>query len=399
MKLLKLSLLILQLVALTSSNESPSSRYSFGQRRTSETSRQLQLVLDSPLATENEELSYSNESNNDESQELNGDQLGDPSLTPFDSAEIEHSNGTGNDEMNQGNSSEAVKAPHAAKRHPPSAAPTQLGIVETPRPSPASTKSSDVAETPFSAPTNESTPPSPVPTKIHIVETPYPSSVRTQSTAAETPYPSPAPTKLKVVETPYPSPAPTKFKMNETPYPTSGYTQSTAVESPLPSYIPTKSPVAETAIPVPVPRTERPTRSRDTSKPEEKNPWINDFDESFSQHSTPTFSPQTSSESESKNNHALEKEAEEFVEDPYVRVATLVFGVICVTLLIVVAQQMVENPDGLCAKLCRWTVAFFRVLCYPCILCLCCHRNKSHHTHTLVSTDGFDDYDHDLSLA
>jgi len=91
----------------------------------------------------------------------------------------------------------------------------------------------------------------------------------------------------------------------------------------------------------------------------------------------------------------LEQEAETAAEDPYVQVVTIFLVVVAILLLVCVAQQMVENPDGLCAKCCRCTVAMGRCLC-----CFCCCLRRRKPTHQLVaSTEGFDDYNHDLALS
>jgi hypothetical protein len=376
----QLQALITFLIALVSSN----AIYAYSdRRRISHNRRQLQLVLDSPLDTENDELSYANEEDEDAETIYKED---DPEKLfeedSFNAADEEDDSFFGDDLIIEEYppTPEPVEAPV-----PPTPAPTKSWIDETFESTPPPTESLVVAET---------SPPTHTPTQQNVLETSPPSPAPIQSIVIETAAPTLRPTKAWIAETPRPSPAPTMTQVLETPPPSHSPTQSPIQRkhrTPSPSQSPTQSPIKKKH-----PRTERPTfGGRDSSKPDEYDMWGKD--DTFSHHATasPTISPKEVSDSK---NHALEKEAEEFVEDPYVRIATLVFAVVGVTLLILVAQQMVENPDGLCARLCRWSVAFFRMLCYPC-LCCCGSRSKAHHTHTLVSTDGFDDYDHDLSLA
>lgn len=371
-------LLSVSMIAFISNNAIPAFGDSTDRRRISHNSRQLQLVLDTPLETENEELSYANDNDEEakntetlEKETISKEAEGD--VAAGDAIEVE-GDSTG-ELIEREDSSPPVGAPVKAKRHSPTSAPTEVDVDDWFDSSPAPSKSS-VTET--FAPTR-------APTKQHAAKTSTPTLAPTNSSLViETDPPTSAPSKSLLIETPRPSPAPTR---------------ATIVETPSPSGIPTKSPVKKKHA---TSRTERPTLGRDNSEPDDSDIWGNELDETFSKHATssPTTTPPHATTNSNSKNHALEKEAEEFVEDPYVRIASLVFTVVCVTLLIIVAQQMVENPDGFCAKLCRWTVAFFQMLCYPFILCLCCGgRNKAHHTHTLVSTDGFDDYDHDLSLA
>ncbi len=383
----RLQQLITFLIALISSN-ALSAYGSSDRRRISHNLRQLQLVLDTPLETESGGLSYANEEDEDLETMYEED-----SLNAADDKFVEEDDSFFGDDLiieEDTLTSEPVETPV-----PPTSAPTESLIGETFESTTAPTKSL-VAETfrPTHTPTKqnalETAPPSPAPTESIVTETASPTLVPTKSWVFETPRPSPTPTMTRIMKTPSPSQSPTQSPIHRKHRTSS------------PSQSPTQSPIKKKH-----PRTERPTvGGKDSSKPDDYDMWGNDLDGTFSHHAT--ASPATSSNEEvSKSssdslskNHALEKEAEEFVEDPYVRVATLVFAVVSVTLLILVAQQMVENPDGFCARLCRWTVAFFRMLCYPCLLCLCCgSRSKAHHTHTLVSTDGFDDYDHDLSLA
>lgn len=63
---------------------------------------------------------------------------------------------------------------------------------------------------------------------------------------------------------------------------------------------------------------------------------------------------------------------------------------------IFVAYQMLENPDGCCASLCRITVACWCALCYPCrAICGC--TGPSGGQHMMVPDDGH--FTHDLELS
>lgn len=63
------------------------------------------------------------------------------------------------------------------------------------------------------------------------------------------------------------------------------------------------------------------------------------------------------------------------------------------------AQQVIENPDGCCASLCRCSVKFFcfffKLLCFPCRMCC---GNKDRRSHDLM-VGSSDSYTHDLELT
>jgi hypothetical protein len=66
-----------------------------------------------------------------------------------------------------------------------------------------------------------------------------------------------------------------------------------------------------------------------------------------------------------------------------------------------VAYQMLENPHGCCASICRITVACFcgilRIVCYPCrAICGCTGQSKRDH---MIVPDGHGNYTHDLELT
>jgi hypothetical protein len=97
-----------------------------------------------------------------------------------------------------------------------------------------------------------------------------------------------------------------------------------------------------------------------------------------------------------------EEDFDEAIHDKYVPIVAGIMGGIGLLLMIVVAQQMVENPDGLFAKICRCSVACFRCLCWPCRMLFCCggSRAKARRTHDRVMNDGDNyGYTHDLELT
>lgn len=74
-------------------------------------------------------------------------------------------------------------------------------------------------------------------------------------------------------------------------------------------------------------------------------------------------------------------------------VAAAVFAMLCgCVLAICAAQQVIENPDGCCASICRCASCFF---CSPCRLCC---GSKDRRTHDLMIGNS-DSYTHDLELT
>jgi len=95
-----------------------------------------------------------------------------------------------------------------------------------------------------------------------------------------------------------------------------------------------------------------------------------------------------------------ESTIEEMEHDKSVIIAlSVVFGVMFF-FSVFVAYQMLENPDGCCASLCRITVACWcglvRCICYPCrSICGC--TDPSGGQHMMVPDDGH--FTHDLELS
>jgi hypothetical protein len=103
-----------------------------------------------------------------------------------------------------------------------------------------------------------------------------------------------------------------------------------------------------------------------------------------------------------KNPYEIAKqEADEALHDKWVPIVASVCGVIAFFLMIFVAQQMIENPDGCCAKVCRCSVACFRIICWPCRLICCCggSRAKARRTHAILNDTNHYGYTHDLELT
>ena len=103
--------------------------------------------------------------------------------------------------------------------------------------------------------------------------------------------------------------------------------------------------------------------------------------------------------SEWADKNTLEKAGAEWDEirrDKNVKIVSIVFGVTGFVFLLCVAQQLLENPDGCCGKLCRCLVACFKILCFPLRAC-CCNSKlaRERRTHQLVGSE----YSHDLELT
>lgn len=96
------------------------------------------------------------------------------------------------------------------------------------------------------------------------------------------------------------------------------------------------------------------------------------------------------------------EEADAIVHDRNVAIVSSVFGVLGFILLLFTAQQMIENPDGFCGKICRCCIGTYRVLFWPCRkVCGCTKKRRG--THSAVARGGDDDgyggYAHDLELT
>ena len=93
---------------------------------------------------------------------------------------------------------------------------------------------------------------------------------------------------------------------------------------------------------------------------------------------------------------------EELEHDQTVIIAlSVTFGVMFF-FSVFVAYQMLENPHGCCASICRITVACFcgilRFFCYPCRAICGCTGNQNSRDHMIVPDD-HGNYTHDLELS
>jgi len=92
---------------------------------------------------------------------------------------------------------------------------------------------------------------------------------------------------------------------------------------------------------------------------------------------------------------------EEMEHDQNVLIALSVVGAIGLCLALLSAQQLIENPDGCCASICRMFVACIcgitRCLCWPCrFICGCTGRDRRNHDLIMA---GDNNYTHDLELS
>ena len=134
---------------------------------------------------------------------------------------------------------------------------------------------------------------------------------------------------------------------------------------------------------------------------QEESPSSSSPSHEHNEESSSSSSQDTTTTSRSPTNpiDVLEQDAEEILRDKNVKIITPIFVVIALALMICVAQQMVENPDGCCARICRCSVGVSRYVVSSCLCCCCMSsQDKARRTHDLIVTDGFDDYDHDLQL-
>jgi hypothetical protein len=84
----------------------------------------------------------------------------------------------------------------------------------------------------------------------------------------------------------------------------------------------------------------------------------------------------------------VEDEADAVLHDKNAKIIAGACGIVAFFVLLVTAQQLIENPEGCCGKLCRCLVAVFRILCWPC-RAMCCgsSRAKDRRTHELMRND------------
>ena len=99
--------------------------------------------------------------------------------------------------------------------------------------------------------------------------------------------------------------------------------------------------------------------------------------------------------------------ASAMMNDRNVKIAVSIASVVAVALLLCTAHHLLERPEGLCARICKLTLAASNIVCLPCRMLLCCpwcNRNGSRRGgHILVANDasgndGFG-FSHDLELS
>mmetsp|Transcript_8620 Transcript_8620/g.23274 ORF Transcript_8620/g.23274 Transcript_8620/m.23274 type:complete len:312 (-) Transcript_8620:749-1684(-) len=200
----------------------------------------------------------------------------------------------------------------------------------------------------------------------------------------ESPTPSPSVISIESIE-------PTESKQAAT-NPASDTESPTAA----PSLQPTRKKTPPTQSPTPRPthkmKTHRPTTSptRDIYIPPDVDP-IKDEDED-------SDSADNWNDDKTANNSDYETLAE-MEKDRNVLIAlAIVFGV-GIILALATAHQMLENPDGCCASICRIFVACFcailRCVCFPCRTICGCTGSSNRQTHELVDNT----FTNDLELT
>eukprot|EP00565_Helicotheca_tamesis_P007314 CAMPEP_0185724924 /NCGR_PEP_ID=MMETSP1171-20130828/1274_1 /TAXON_ID=374046 /ORGANISM="Helicotheca tamensis, Strain CCMP826" /LENGTH=564 /DNA_ID=CAMNT_0028392895 /DNA_START=92 /DNA_END=1786 /DNA_ORIENTATION=- len=94
---------------------------------------------------------------------------------------------------------------------------------------------------------------------------------------------------------------------------------------------------------------------------------------------------------------------EEMLHDRNVEILAGVIGGLAVVLWLLTAHQVMENPDGLCAGICRLCVKcvclIFKIVCLPCRFICGCGSNKARRGHVPASTIDDSNMRYDLELA
>jgi hypothetical protein len=70
-----------------------------------------------------------------------------------------------------------------------------------------------------------------------------------------------------------------------------------------------------------------------------------------------------------------EMQADAIRHDQYVWYVAVATSFVAMAVILVVVQQLVENPHGFLAKFCRCLVALVRILCWPIRLVCCCRTD------------------------
>jgi hypothetical protein len=100
-----------------------------------------------------------------------------------------------------------------------------------------------------------------------------------------------------------------------------------------------------------------------------------------------------------------QSETDKMLHDKYVPLVASAICLVSIAFTLIVVQQMVENPNGAVAKICRCTVAFIRILCWPIKMMFCCCgggcNSRAHYrrTHERLRDDDDGYTNRDLELT
>jgi hypothetical protein len=104
---------------------------------------------------------------------------------------------------------------------------------------------------------------------------------------------------------------------------------------------------------------------------------------------------------EKTNKEKAEAEWDDISHDKNVKIVSIVFGVTGFLLLLFVANQLIENPDGFFGKVCRCLLACISILCWP-LRALCCRSSRARERRShqpMNGENGAYGYSHDLELT
>jgi hypothetical protein len=104
---------------------------------------------------------------------------------------------------------------------------------------------------------------------------------------------------------------------------------------------------------------------------------------------------------EKTNKEKAEAEWDDISHDKNVKIVSIVFGVTGFLLLLFVANQLIENPDGCFGKVCRCLLACISILCWP-LRAFCCRSSRARERRShqpMNGENGAYGYSHDLELT
>jgi len=363
-----------------------------------------------PIEEDEQEEETVDETNNDERNDDGEDTSALDSNTSVEAEGENESEGTnqGNDD---GDDTSALDSNSSAEKGEDEQESEIGSPIESPVSSPVESESSfdSPVESPVSSPDESESVDSPV-------DAPVSSPVESESVDSPVDAPVSSPVESESVDSPVDAPASSPVESESVDSPVDAPVSSpvdssfdSPVDSPVststetPTYNPTRykepsSPSLEYEPPTagPMAPTQRPTRTYTSS---DDDPLKNDvLDEADSMDSS-------SSEEWGWNESTveeIEEKIEEMEHDKAVIIAlSVVFGVMFF-FSIFVAYQMLENPEGCCASICRISVAavcgFLRCICYPCRAMCGCTGQPSSRRHNMISADD-GHFTHDLELS